>query len=159
MRRAQRGDAVALDRLVAELLPYLGRICGAIALERGDDALQEAMLMVVRKLGTLREPAAVKGWARRIAVREAVRVAKGAGSSSIDPDALASTANLADHAGAAEVRAVLASLPAEQRTVLVLRHIDGLSEAEVAEVLDVAVGTVKSRASRARRSFRERWSA
>ncbi len=159
MRRAQRGDAAALDRLVAELLPYLGRICGAIALDRGDDALQEAMIMVVRKIGTLREPAALKGWARRIAVREAVRVATAEGASLVDPNALAANTDVADHASDAEVRAVLASLPPEQRTILVLRHVDGLSEAEVAQALDVAVGTVKSRASRARRSFRERWSA
>jgi RNA polymerase sigma factor (sigma-70 family) len=159
VRRAQRGDAVALERLVAELLPYLGRICGAIALERGDDALQEAMIMVVRKIGTLREPAAVRGWARRIAVREAVRAAQVTPAGSVDPDALASTVDLTDHATEAEVRSVLASLPPEQRTVLVLRHVDGLSESEVAEVLDVAVGTVKSRTSRARQAFRERWSA
>lgn len=159
MRAAQRGDAVALERLVAELLPYLGRICGAIALDRGDDALQEAMVMVVRKLGTVREPAAVRGWARRIAVREAVRVARPGPAVAVDPDRLSLVPDVADHATAAEVRAVLAGLDPEQRTVLVLRHVDGLSEAEVAEVLDVAVGTVKSRTSRARQAFRARWTA
>jgi RNA polymerase sigma factor (sigma-70 family) len=159
VRRAQRGDAVALDRLVAELLPYLGRICGAIALERGDDALQEAMLMVVRKLGTLREPAAIKGWARRIAVREAVRAAHAGRSVPVDPAALAVSVSVPDRATDAEVRAVLGSLPPEQRSVLVLRHVDGLSELEVADALGVAVGTVKSRTNRARRAFRDRWSA
>ncbi len=52
---------------------------------------------------------------------------------------------------------MLASLSPEHRAVLVLRHVDGLSEQEVAEVLDVAAGTVKSRTNRARASFRERW--
>ena len=159
MRRAQRGDAAALERLVAELLPYLGRICGAIALDRGDDALQEAMLMVVRKLGTLREPAAVKAWARRIAVREAVRAAHAGRSVPVDPADLAVSVSVPDRATDAEVREVLGSLPPEQRTVLVLRHLDGLSELEVADALGVAVGTVKSRTNRARRAFRDRWSA
>jgi RNA polymerase sigma factor (sigma-70 family) len=57
------------------------------------------------------------------------------------------------------VRDVLGSLPPEQRTVLVLRHLDGLSELEVADALGLAVGTVKSRTSRARRAFRDRWTA
>jgi RNA polymerase sigma-70 factor (ECF subfamily) len=158
VRRAQRGDAAALERLVAELLPYLGRICGAIALERGDDALQEAMLMIVRKLGTLREPAAIKAWARRIAVREAVRAAHGGRSVPVDPAELAVSVAVPDRATDAEVREVLGSLPPEHRTVLVLRHLDGLSELEVADALGVAVGTVKSRTNRARRAFRDRWS-
>jgi DNA-directed RNA polymerase specialized sigma24 family protein len=57
-------------------MPYAGRICGAIALGAGDDALQETMIAVVQNLGSLREPAAARGWVRRIAVREAVRVAR-----------------------------------------------------------------------------------
>ncbi|HEX6047660.1 MAG TPA: sigma-70 family RNA polymerase sigma factor, partial [Gemmatimonadaceae bacterium] len=45
-------------------------------------------------------------------------------------------------------------LPFDQRTVVVLREIDGLSYEEIAESLDVAVGTVKSRLTRARQTLR-----
>jgi RNA polymerase sigma factor (sigma-70 family) len=160
VRRAQRGDTFALDLLVRQLTPYIGRICGAIAVDRGDDAMQEAMFAIVRNLTTLREPEAVRGWARRIAVREAVRVARGGHSIPVDPVVLDINADVRDDGTAAvDVRSVLTSLPPEQRAVLVLRHIDGLGEEEMAEVLQVAVGTVKSRLNRARAAFRARWSS
>jgi RNA polymerase sigma-70 factor (ECF subfamily) len=157
VRRAQRGDADALEGLIRELAPYLGRICGAIALEHGDDALQETLLAVVRHLGALREPLAVRGWARRIAVREARRAAHGGRDLPVDAHDLGRVPSERDLEGGADVRAVLATLSPEHRAVLVLRHVDGLSEQEVADVLDVAPGTVKSRTNRARASFRERW--
>jgi RNA polymerase sigma-70 factor (ECF subfamily) len=159
IRRAQRGDAAALDVVVRELAPYVGRICGAIALGDGDDAIQEAMVAIVRNLRSVREPAALRGWARRVAVREAVRVARGGRYSPVDPTVVATAVSVPDGATATEVRAVLASLTPEQRAVLVLRHVDGLHEDEMADVLGVAPGTVKSRLHRARAAFREEWSA
>ncbi|MEO6628078.1 MAG: RNA polymerase sigma factor [Aquihabitans sp.] len=159
VRRAQRGDAPALEAVLRDLAPYLGRICGAIALDAGDDALQETMVAVSRNLSSLREPAALRGWARRIAVREAVRAARGGPSIPIDPNSLAPMVAVPDGAVAVEVRAVLDSLTPDQRAVLVLRYLDGLDEAEMAEVLGVAKGTVKSRLHRAGAAFRERWTA
>src|SRR6267378_1686310 len=41
VRAAQRGDRLALNRLLRELAPVVGPICGAIALDQGDDAMQE----------------------------------------------------------------------------------------------------------------------
>lgn len=157
VRRAQRGDADALEGLVRKLTPYLGRICGAIALDEGDDALQEAMLAIVRHLGSLREPAAVWGWARTIAVREARRIAHRGRTVPVDAHDLAVLPATGDLAEDADVRAVLEGLSPEHRAVLVLRHVDGLSEQEVAAVLGVAPGTVKSRANRARAAFVGRW--
>lgn len=160
VRRAQRGDAASLEAVLRALTPYLGRICGAIALDAGDDALQEAMVAITRNLHTLREPAALKGWARRIAVREAVRAARGgARSVPVDPGTLDPAVTVPDGSTAVEVHAVLAGLAPEHRAVLVLRHLDGLDEAAMADVLGVAPGTVKSRLHRARAAFRERWTA
>ncbi|MGB6057981.1 MAG: sigma-70 family RNA polymerase sigma factor [Microthrixaceae bacterium] len=143
VRRAQRGDATAMETVVRGLATYLGPICGSIALDQGDDALQEAMVIITRKLDTLREPAALKGWARRIAVREAVRTAGSSRSIPIDPSMLDRTPGLDSSATTVEVRAVLDQLAPQQRAVLVLRHLEGLPEAEMAEILDVAPGTVK----------------
>jgi RNA polymerase sigma-70 factor (ECF subfamily) len=143
--------------VVRELMPYVGRICGAIALQARDDALQEAMMAIVKNLDSLREPDAIRGWARRIAVRSAVRAVTGGRDVPVEPAVLANLPRLADDATAVEVHAVLASLPPEHRAVLVLRHLDGLREDEMAEVLGVAPGTVKSRLHRARDAFRARW--
>jgi RNA polymerase sigma-70 factor (ECF subfamily) len=64
-----------------------------------------------------------------------------------------------DPALARDVRSVLAALAPEQRAILLLRDLEGVSEREAAELLDVEHGTVKSRLSRARAAFRGRWSA
>ncbi|MFJ9315544.1 SigE family RNA polymerase sigma factor [Pimelobacter simplex] len=61
-----------------------------------------------------------------------------------------------DEGSAAEVWRLLATLPPRQRSVLVLRYYEQLSEAEIAEALGVATGTVKSQASRALAALRER---
>jgi len=66
---------MALGELMELLLPYVGRICGPIALQDGPDATQEAMIKILRGIRTLDQPAALFGWARVIAVREAVRLA------------------------------------------------------------------------------------
>jgi RNA polymerase sigma factor (sigma-70 family) len=167
VRRAQRGDPAALERLVDDLLPYAGRICGAVALDAGDDALQETMVAIIRNIRSLREPAALRGWVRRIAVREAVRAARGGRDVPVDPAKLdlgagagaTPAARVPDGATAVEVRQILAGLAPEQRAVLVLRDIDGLHESEMADLLGVAPGTVKSRLHRARAAFRARWTA
>jgi RNA polymerase sigma-70 factor (ECF subfamily) len=159
VRAAQRGDPEAMDALVRELMPYVGRVCGAIALDRGDDAVQETFIAVLKSLGSLREPAALKGWVRRIAVRESIRTAGGR-TVTMDPDALPMPEVWpADIATSLDIRTTLAALAPEQRAILVLRDVDGLSEAEVAQAMRVPVGTVKSRAHRARAAFRGRWQA
>ena len=147
-----------MDALLRALMPYVGRVCGAIALERGDDAMQETFIAVLRNLRSLREPRALHGWVRRIAVRESIRVARGGHEEPVDPDALVGAAAApVDVATVVDVRSVLARLAPEQRAILVLRDVDGLSEAEAARLLGVPEGTVKSRLHRARSAFARRW--
>ena len=161
MMAAKAGDVLAMSRLMDALAPWLARICGSIALEHGDDAAQEALVQVFRDLRTLREPDALRAWARRIAVREAVRHARRARDQSARSAAPAAplASPSSDPALAPDVRAVLARLAPEQRAILVLRDLEGLSEQEAAAQLGVAKGTVKSRLARAREAFAKRWHA
>src|SRR5688500_18432266 len=76
VRAAQEGDTMAMNALVDDLMPYVGRICGAIALDRGEDAAHEALIAILWNLRKLREPDSLRPWARRIATREAVRAAR-----------------------------------------------------------------------------------
>ncbi|HVF73715.1 MAG TPA: sigma-70 family RNA polymerase sigma factor [Acidimicrobiales bacterium] len=155
VRAAQRGDPAAMDELIRELSPYVGRICGAIALADGDDAAQQTFIAVLRNLRSLREPAALKGWVRRIAVREAYRAASRQPTEAL----LDANTELPDLDTSVDVQSVLAKLRPEHRAVLVLRDLDGLSEAETAALLGVPEGTVKSRLHRARADFVKRWRA
>jgi RNA polymerase sigma-70 factor (ECF subfamily) len=146
-----------MDALVRALMPYVGRLCGAIALDRGADAMQETFIAMLRNLRSLREPAALHAWVRRIAVRESIRAVRGP-DVPFDPDLLPAVAvDDVDVTAAIDVRATLASLAPEHRAMLVLRDIEGLREAEVARVLGIPQGTVKSRLHRARSAFARRW--
>jgi len=157
VRGAQRGDALAMSQLLDALAPYVGRICGAIALEAGEDAAQETLIAVFRRLRSLKEPDALWGWVRTIAVREAVRIARPPAHIGYVSSADVPERGSDDPEMEGDVRRVLERLLPDQRAILVLRDVHGLSEAEAAHVLGVARGTVKSRLHRARAVFRKEW--
>jgi RNA polymerase sigma factor (sigma-70 family) len=155
VRAAQRGDRMAQGELMDALIPFLGRLCGPIALQDGPDAVQEALIAVFRNLGQLRDPAAIFGWARAIAVREAVRVARQAAHAI--PAELADVPAPGDPQLAADVADVLSRLTPEHRAILVLRDRDRLSEREAGAMLAIPAATVRSRLARARLAFRKAW--
>lgn len=152
---AQRGDQLAMAELMDVLAPFVGRLCGPIALQHGADAAQESLIAIFRGLRGLREPTALFGWARAIAVREAVRVARRersrGGEAALEPPARD------DPLLSVEIRDTLARLSPEHRAVLVLRDLEGLDEQTASRLLAVAPGTVKSRLARARENFKRAW--
>jgi RNA polymerase sigma factor (sigma-70 family) len=157
VREAQSGDALAMSKLLDLLAPRVGRICASIALDAGPDAAQEALIQVFRDLTGLREAGALWSWTRRIAVREAIRHAQRE-RRRVDLDRVRSNLPSPDDPTlAADIRSVLSRLGPEQRAILVLRDLEGLSEEEAAAQLGVARGTAKSRLHRARAAFMERW--
>jgi len=155
VRAAQGGDTLAMNELLDQLTPYVGRICGPIALRNSADAAQEALVVVFKSLRTLKEPAALFGWVRAIAVREAIRIAK-QDKGQIAAD-LAEVPARGDPLLAVDIRDTLARLSPEHRALLVLRDLEGLDERAAAVLLDVPAGTAKSRLHRARASFRKAW--
>jgi RNA polymerase sigma factor (sigma-70 family) len=155
VRAAQRGDRIAVADLMDAIAPHVGRLCGPIALQDGADAAQEALIAIFRSLGDLREPAALYGWVRAIAVREAVRVARAAARAV--PAELGEIPARGDPQLAVDVRDVLDRLTPEHRAVLVLRDLEGLDEQAVSDLLAVPPATVRSRLFRARRNFRRGW--
>ncbi|MEU4348532.1 sigma-70 family RNA polymerase sigma factor [Streptomyces sp. NPDC023838] len=165
VRAARGGDALAMDDLLRAVTPYVTRLCAPIAPGDTADAVQESLLAVFRGLRGLRDPLAFYGWVRAVTVREAVRVARrGARETPAAPEEITRLAELKDLLAEAvggelraDVRDLLARLPVDKRAVLVLRELEGLDERAVAELLDIPEGTVKSRLSRARSSFRKAW--
>lgn len=156
-RAARAGDTLAMHDLLDHLTPFVARICAPIALADGPDATQEALIAVFGALRTLRDPEALYGWVRAIAVREAVRTARRAARA--HPAELADVPERGDPQLAADIDDVLARLSPDHRAVLVLRDIEGLDEEAAAAVLGVPPGTAKSRLHRARTSFRKAWSS
>ena len=125
--------------------------------EDASDALQDALVSAYRNAGSFRGDAAVTTWLHRIVVNACLdRLRRRQARPTVPlPDAesaafVARTASRPDLDTAMVVHAALAQLPAEQRVALVLLDMQGYSVAEIAALLGVAEGTVKSRCARGR---------
>ncbi|MET7334745.1 RNA polymerase sigma factor [Nonomuraea sp. NPDC005650] len=153
---AQQGDALALDRLLDELAPYVRRLCVRIAPAAADDATQEALLAIFQGLPSLRAPEAIITWVRSVTVRTATRLAH-RHDVEVPAEETLTGHPASSPEGLVDIDDALARLPVSQRVVLVLRTREGLSEQEIATTLGIPTGTVKSRLHRARAAFREVW--
>ncbi len=138
------------------MLPYVQRLYRFLVLRLGDerdarDSLQETLLAAWQGLPRLRERDRPWSWLAGIAAHKASDNAR----KRVRAVPLSSVEQLYEDDNAADMLAALERLPAAAREVLLLRYLLRLSEVEVAEVLGVRVGTVKSRAARARRRLLE----
>ncbi|HET6479479.1 MAG TPA: RNA polymerase sigma factor SigM [Actinoplanes sp.] len=129
--------------------------------EEAADAVQDALLSAHRNAARFRGDAAVTTWLHRIVVNACLdrlrrrqahpTVPLPDGSRSEDrPSGAEPAAPTTDHETALLVRQALADLPADQRAAIVLVDVQGYPVAEAAEILEVAVGTIKSRCARGR---------
>lgn len=137
--------------------PYIQRLYRFLVLRLGDerdarDSLQETLLAAWEGMPRLRNQDRPWSWLAGIAAHKASDSARkrsrGVPLEDID-------LSYEDDGDTADVLAALGRLPATAREVLLMRYLLRLSEVEVAEVLGVRVGTVKSRAARARRRLLE----
>jgi RNA polymerase sigma factor (sigma-70 family) len=164
---AQQGDPSAIARLIDGSHAHVQRFARALCStpEDAEDAAQEALILLYRKIGTLRATAALSSWMFQIVRNECIRRARVAlprPISAADPltaDALVeSSAEDAAFARLEIARIVdsIAGLPREQRAVLVLRDIQGLSGAATAQALGLSRAAMKSRLHRGRQTLRSR---
>ena len=121
-------------------------------LGNAEDLTQSALIRTYLSWGRLRDPTNAEAYARRILVRLALRERQRRWRGEISSDPMPEPAGLildTDHEDLAlDVRRALATLPIDQRAVLVLRYLDDQSESQIAEALGISPGTVKSRAAR-----------
>lgn len=164
-RRACAGDRAAFGALVTRHSDQARRIARAILgnAEEGDDAAQDAFLLALRNLPRFDTKRPFGPWLMRIVTnaaidhrrRRAVRRTEPLDPShvagGVTPDREAARAELS-----ARLRAALAELPERQRVAVTLFDAEGYSHAEIAEILGVPVGTVRSDVFHARRRLRER---
>ncbi|MCE5270431.1 sigma-70 family RNA polymerase sigma factor [bacterium] len=162
--RFRRGDSRAFREIVERwekrLFYYLRRLCGQE--QESWDLLQQTWLKALRGLGGLREPRKLNAWLYTLARRSAAdRIAALAAENSRRADE-AVLDEIADDspgpeefADAALVHWGLDKLELPQREILTLFFLEDFSLAEVAEILELPLGTVKSRLHRARSALRE----
>lgn len=125
-----------------------------------EDLAQSALIRTYLAWGRLREPANAEAYARRTLIRLALRARQRRWTNEVAsgtiPETGASQVTEFGHTELAlDVRRALAALPAGQRAVIVLRYLDDQSEAEIAQLLGISAGTVKSRAARGLAALRQ----
>jgi RNA polymerase sigma-70 factor, ECF subfamily len=163
--RASEGDIGAFTKLVRDNSSLVYRVAlRMLGSENAQDASQEVWVKVWRNIKGFRGESAFTTWLYRITVntclsarrKEAHREEREYSSDEMpylaeppgveaDPEAAALSAERRE-----EIEAALQHVRAEHRAALVLRHMEGLSYAEIAEILDVPDGTAKGWVSRGR---------
>ena len=154
---AQSGSHEALNELFKSIQDPLFRYILRLVEDRAlaEDILQEVFIRIYRKLRWLKEPAAFRAWTYQIATREAFRYMKRERRWS-DQIRNEDRLNLIPEEKAPDPYPVevlqalpemIGSLPPRSRAVIVLRYLQEMSLAETAAVLDIPLGTVKSRLS------------
>jgi len=166
--RARDGDPAAFDELVRQQAPQLYRLLVRMIGDAGaaEDVAQESFLRAWRALPSFRGDARFSTWLHRIAVNEANRfLARQSRRELLPfddvmlevPDLGAQTHEIAE---AGELRAkleeLLAELPAHYRAPVVLRDVEGFSNEEAAELLELDLRNFKSRLHRGRMAIRRR---
>ena len=184
VEQVRAGDVAAFGRLVGKYQDRVLNTCWRITghLDDAQDLTQDAFLQAMEKIGSFRQQASFYTWLFRIAVnlsvshrRKSARWVRlslhghqGQWSEDCEPDGLLGRISSKSpdppaqlSAGEIEQQVLdsLDSLDEEQRAVVVLRDIEGLDYRQMAEVLEISVGTVKSRLHRARMTLREQLKA
>lgn len=173
--RLQAGSDAAFDWLVTYYHGSVYNLVYGILSDRADaaDVTQEVFLHAFRGIHGFRRGSSLKTWLYRISVRQALNHRRWfwrhhRQQISLDADEDGTTPVLALHDDEATpfeqfaaremqqtVRRALVSVPTTFRSAVILRDLEGLSYEEIAEILEVSVGTVKSRILRGRRMLKE----
>lgn len=174
--RSKQGDREAFDRLVerysTQIYNFAYRMCGNH--EDAQDIYQEAFIHAFKGIKNFRSDAAFSTWLYRIVRNVYLDEQKRRRSrshvsleESIDTDNGSITRDVQDDGPSLDeivqrnqrcraVHQAIAQLPLRQREVIVLYELQQCTYEEMADILQISVGTVKSRLNRARRSLRDR---
>ena len=173
--RAVETDSITFDAVYRDYYPRIKRyLARLITFDDAEDVAQDVFLKVSRSLDSFRGESSVSTWVYRIATNAAMdRVRSPAYRARVvsipvddSCDAGEPRAAIEDNASSVEeeairsemsgcVQGLVAQLPEDYRTVLVLSETEGLKNAEIAEVLGISVETVKIRLHRARARLKE----
>ena len=168
VNRARNGERDAIDALLRIHYDAVHAVCHRMLLSResADDAVQNALISIVRGLPRFDGSSNLSTWIYRIATNAAIdeirRVRKRPFSA--DPAVLSATesatpesdttAEVADRLDqSSEVARALSLVPHDFRVALVLRYVADLDYAEIAEILGVPLGTVRSRLARGKEAL------
>lgn len=153
LARFARGDDAALATLAQRHERALVGLAAALLdgqTDRAHDAVQEAWVKVIKHARGFRGDSTFRTWMYRIVINKCKDIRERHGSVALTDD-LAHTTDtsplrlVSDHALTHDVRIAMRTLPAQTRLLLIICYHQGLSHPQAADVLDIPVGTLKSR--------------
>lgn len=163
VRRVQAGDPAAFDALYAAHVERVFALCLRMTADerRAEELTQDVFVKAWRGVGTFRGDAAFSTWLHRVTVNTVLDDRKKRGRrpaqlSTVPDEALGGAAGPTDPTGRLQLERAIASLPERARMAIVLHAVEGYSYEEVATLMEVAIGTVKSHIHRARMLLIER---
>ncbi|MFD3591155.1 RNA polymerase sigma factor [Nocardia sp. NPDC058640] len=156
---ARGGDVDSIAAVVAGAHPHIQRFAYSLCAttEDAEDAAQEALIILYRKVGMLRASGALASWMFRIVRNECLRRARMRYRIPLEDNISAASAEdeVLRRWEAGRVAAAVATLPADQRSVLIMRDIQGYSGRMVADALGLSTAAMKSRLHRARAAVQQ----
>jgi len=153
---ARRGDEQALTRLLAVCQPDLRRYARRnCATEDVEEAVQDALLILYRRVGALRTIATFSGWLFQIVKRACLRRLQRRKTTSFDEEIGSQLRDPTDMESRLDLSRSIVALPEIYRDVVILRDVKGLSAEEAATEIGTSVEAVKSRLHRGRYLIRQ----
>jgi RNA polymerase sigma-70 factor (ECF subfamily) len=158
-RRGEGADAATIALLYER--QFRGFLAGAYAVvgeaEAARDVVQEAFARALREQGRFRGDGPLEAWLWRIVLNSARDMARRSRFADLSAHELAEIASLGgETSNASDLREELRNLPERQRLAVFLHYYADLPYAEVAELLDVAPGTVAASLNAARKTLRHK---
>ena len=162
--RARRGDAEAYGELVTRYQTSVFNVCYRILHERGEaeDLAQESFMRAFDRLDTFDIEREFGPWLRRVAANLCLNYLESQHSTAkLDDERDAGESQRPEavvevHERSEQIRRALASLPAQYRVVIELRHYQELSYDEIADEMNIPLSDVKSHLFRARKLLAEK---
>ena len=173
IQKAQKGDTNAFGTLVASYEKFIFNVACKMFSNSEDaaDIAQEALIKVYKNIDKFDFNSSFSTWLYRITVNACIdemRRRKGKESFSIDAEdeesgltvqiedtSLNAEEKVIQNETVSEVRAAIDNLSEEHKTVIILRDLQDMTYEQVAQTLDISIGTVKSRLARARKSLKD----
>jgi RNA polymerase sigma factor, sigma-70 family len=175
VKMAQQGDSIAFSRLIENHERFVYNVVYRILSNHEDakDVSQEVFLKAYRYLGRFDGRASFSTWLYRIAVNTSIdelRKRKSNETISIGRERYCDTGvikkeypdnsvgveeSIIARESMAEIKQVMENLNNDHRVIITLRDLEGLSYAEISEITEISLGTVKSRLARARKALKD----
>jgi RNA polymerase sigma-70 factor (ECF subfamily) len=180
VEQCRKGDSAAMERLIRKYHTRIYNVILRICSDPEDAAelTQDTFVKIMEHIGKFEGRSGFYTWAFRIAVNLSINHSRrnvklrahsldknnenGTNKSTLnlkmmleDPDAVSPEKTASDKELYELINQAIMKLEEPQRAVIVLRDVSGMSYADIAEILDIELGTVKSRISRARANLRD----